>query len=315
VTKLHRLRVARQLFGLSIALLLPFFFSNCHKFNDPFSEEDKETSNNESAQECTTNELDDIATSILNSSPDSGSAGGRENVTPDDRFSCPGTTIVFSNVSADKTSGVVTITFGPDGCVDKKGNTRKGIIIINWWGGRWYQKGSTHKVKLVDYTINDVTIDGSQTVTCTDYQQFPLSVTWNIASNHTATWPDGTYATRSVHKTRKWVHTATEDTFTLTNGILSNGAPAVNSAEGTNRHGVTFKVYITSPLVYIGSCAKANKVFIPVQGQKVVTAIGSSGKTKSFTMDYGGGACDNTYTVTTGTTVRTLTAKNDSSGD
>ena len=73
--------------------------------------------------------------------------------------------------------------------------------------------------------------------------------------------------------------------------------------------------YFPGPLVYLGSCAKSSKVFIPVRGQKVITAIGSSGKIKSFTMDYGTGVCDNSYTVTSGTTVRILTAKNDSSGD
>jgi hypothetical protein len=307
--------MARQLLGVLIGLSLPFFLSNCHKSTDPFSEEDKETSNNESAQESTTNELDDIATSILNSSPISGAAGGKTSATPDDRFSCDGTTIVFSNVNAEKTTGVVTVTFGPDGCTDKKGNVRKGTIVITWSGGRWFQAGSTHTMSLVGYSINDVAIDGSQTVTCIAYRQFPLSVSWSISSDHKATWPDGTSATRSVHKIRKWDHTATEDTFTLTDGILPNGQPAISSAEGKNRHGSTYKVYITSPMIYLGSCAKSNKVFIPVKGQKVVTAIGISGKTRSFTMDYGSGACDNTYTVSTGTIVRTLTAKNDSSGD
>ena len=298
----------KSTFHILLLTSVSLFLSHCNKSTDPFSIEDKQTSNNESTQESTTNELDDIGTSILNSSPISGSPG--RVTTLDDRYSCDGTTIVFSNVSADNSSGTVTLTFPPDGCADKKGNVRKGSIVINWSGGRWYKVGSVHSVTLNDYSINDVAISGSQTEKCIAFKALPLCVTWTIKSSHKATWPDGSSATRNVNKIRKWDHTATEDTYTVTNGTSSN-----YSAEGTNRHGRTFKVYITSPLVYLGSCAKANKVFIPVKGEKVITVIGSTGTTKSLTIDFGNGSCDNTYTVTSGTTVRILTAKNDSSGD
>lgn len=299
----------KSTFHILLLAAASLFLSQCNKSTDPFSIEDKQTSNNESTQESTTNELDDIGTSILNSSPISGSPG-RVTGTLDDRFSCDGTTIVFSNVSADNSSGTVTLTFPPDGCTDKKGNVRKGSIVINWSGGRWYKVGSVHSVTLSDYSINAVAISGSQTEKCTVFKELPLCVTWTIKSSHKATWPDGSSATRKVNKTRKWEHSASEDTYTVTNGASSN-----YSAEGTNRHGRTFKVYITSPLFYLGSCAKANKIFIPVKGEKVITVIGSTGTTKSLTIDFGNGICDNMYTVTSGTRVRTLTAKNDSSGD
>src|ERR1043165_2493826 len=79
---------------------------SCNKINDLFSNEDKEVSDNESAQESTVNELDDMATSVLNSSPISGSAGGRVAMV-DDRFTCAGVNIVFTDVNNDKTAGVV----------------------------------------------------------------------------------------------------------------------------------------------------------------------------------------------------------------
>ena len=299
----------KQTFNILLLAAASLFFSHCNKSTDPFSNEDKQTSNNESTQESTTNELDDIATSILNSSPISGSPG-RVTGALDDRFSCNGTTIVFSNVTTDKSAGTVTLTFPADGCADNKGNVRKGSIVIAWSGGRWFKVGSVHSVTLIDYSINDVAISGSQTETCTAFKELPLSVTWTITSNHKATWPDGSSATRKVNKTRRWDHMASEDTYTVTDGTSGNYL-----AEGTNRHGSTFKIYITSPLIYLGSCAKANKVFIPVKGEKVITAISSKGRSKSLTIDFGNGSCDNTYTVTSGTTVRTFTAKNDSSGD
>ncbi len=289
-------------FGASI-------LTSCHKESDSLSSEESQTSNNESAQESTTNELDDIATSILDNSPISGAAGGRICL-EDDRFSCLGTTISFSEVNANRTSGTATITFPSTGCADKKGNVRKGSIVINWWGGRWFTKGSSHSVSLHEYSINDVSISGSQKVTCIAFKEKPLSVTWTITANHTSVWPDGSTATRILNKIRKWDHTETEDTFTVTNGPAS-----VNFAEGTNRHGKVYKVYITTPLVYLGSCAKANKVFIPVMGEKVITRISGTGTTKSLTVNYGDGTCENSYTVTSGPFVKTLIAKNDSSND
>ena len=283
--------------------------TSCTKDSDSLSIEESQTSNNESSQESIIDELDDMATSILNNSSVSGSAGGRL-ISVDDRFGCDNTTIDFSSVGADKTWGTATITFPVNGCTDKKGNLRKGSIVITWKGGKWFNPGSTHTVTMKDYSINNVAVVGSQKVTCTAFKDNPLSVTWTIKADHTSLWPDGSSANRVINKTRKWDRTATEDTFTVSHGPTSSIA-----AEGTNRHGKAYKVYITNPLVYLGSCAKSNKVFIPVKGEKVVTRVSASGITKSFTINYGDGSCKNTYTVTSGAIVKTLTAKNDSSTD
>jgi len=288
-----------------IALILP----SCDKLNDLFSAEDKEVSDNESAQESTMNEIDDMATSILNSSPISGSAGGRTAIN-DDRFGCDGINITFSDVNADKTTGTVTINFPPAGCTDKKGNVRKGTIVVKWTGGRWFKTGSTSKITVEDYSINGIDIKGTQVITCTGYTAQPLTVTWAIAANHTAIWPDGTKATRTVNKNKKWEHTAADDVVTITN------APSgITCAEGTNRHGNSYRIFITTPLVYLGSCAHSSKVFIPISGEKVITHSSSNGKNKSLTINYGDGGCDNTYVATSGTVSKTLTAKNDSSVD
>ena len=250
-----------------------------------------------------------MTTTVLENSPDSGAPGGHTLTLTDDRF-CSGTTINFYDVNPDKTSGKAVITFGPDGCTDKKGNIRKGIIKIAWWGGRWFNQGSTVSVTLENYSINDVEITGTRTTICKSFTMSPLTVTWLLTANHVATWPDGTTSTRRINKTRKWEHSNMEDKFTIT-----NGPTAANAAEGVNRHGREYKVYITSPLVYLGSCARSSKVFIPVKGEKVITQVTSSGKTKSLSIDYGNGTCDNTYTVTSGALVKTLTCKNDSSND
>ena len=131
--------------------------SSCTKNSDSLSIEESQTSNNESTQEAIIDELDDMATSILNNSSISGSAGGRL-ITVDDRFGCDNTTINFSSVGADKTWGTATITFPVNGCTDRKGNVRKGSIVITWKGGKWFNPGSTHTVTMKDYSINEVTV-------------------------------------------------------------------------------------------------------------------------------------------------------------
>jgi hypothetical protein len=294
----------KLIFSALLFACTAFIVSSCSK-SDEFSGENLQTSSNESAQESTSDELDDMATSALNSNS---SATGRAETFSDDRFICDGTTVEFSDVADDKSSGTATITFGPNGCTDKRGNVRKGQIIVHWSGGLWFHEGSVITITLNNYTINNLAIAGTRTITCTAFTLDPFSVTWNVAASHTFTWPDATTAIRVVNKTKKWDHTASEDTYTVTNG------PGVvaNAASGTNRHGSEYTVSITTPLVYLGSCIKANKVFMPVSGVKVVTNIT---KSKTVTIDFGDGDCDNTFTVTVDGKTKQSRGKNDSSND
>jgi len=303
----------RKSLGLKLSILcfaaFAFIISSCSKSSDNFSAENSQLASNESDQESTTDETDDLAISALNSNA-TYAAGGRSETISDDRLSCSGTTIVFSNVNVEKTSGTVTITFGPDGCTDKKGNVRKGQIVITWSGGWWFHQGASHTITLNNYSINGVAIEGTRTVTCTAFtapSATIYSITWDVVASHTLTWPDNTTATRVVSKTRKWDHTPNGDTFTVTNGVGADVA-----ASGTNRHGKAYTVNITSPLIYLGSCVLSNKVFIPVSGVKIITDVT---RNKSLTIDFGAGTCDNSFTVTVDGASRTLTAKNDSSTD
>jgi len=55
-------------------------------------------------QESTTSEIDDLTTSILESTPDCGQPGGRIDI-EDDRIACIGTTVTISNINTEKTTG------------------------------------------------------------------------------------------------------------------------------------------------------------------------------------------------------------------
>lgn len=282
--------------------IVAFAVSSCNKSDDPISSQNSQTASNESSQESATDELDDMANVALNSNT---AAGGRAETITDDRLNCDGTTIAFSGTGD---AGTATITFGANGCTDKKGNVRKGKIMISWTGGKWYAVGSSHTITLDGYSINGIAITGTRTVTTTAFSitNTNFTLTSTVAANHTITWPDATFATRVVAKTRTWAHTATEDTITESNGPGSEIA-----ASGTNRHLKAYKTTITSPLTYLGSCVKSNKIFIPVSGTKVITDITLPDHPVSLTVDFGTGACDNSFTLTVDGHSKTIGASGD----
>jgi hypothetical protein len=281
----------------SVAFVVP----SCNE-DETLPTEYTESSSNESVLESTTDELDDLAAIALNSQDQA--AGGRISTIDDDRMNCDGTTVTFSNVSTDHTSGTVTIAFGPDGCTDDRGNVRKGTITINWTGGKWFRQGSTQTMTLQDYSINGIAIGGTRTLNCSmvsgSLQAFTIQ--WHLTANHDFTWPDQTIATRVVNKTRTWDHSSTENTFTVTNGPSSE-----NAAQGTNRQGISYSMDIDSPLVYIGSCISTTKVFLPVSGTKLFS---NSETGKTVTIDFGDGTCDNKFTVSLDGASKTITAEN-----
>jgi hypothetical protein len=295
--------------GAVLFAMASLLVTSCDKSNDPFSSEDTQTSNNESTLDSNSDELDDLAEVALNSQV--AASGGRVASISDDRLNCDGTTITFSNVNADKTAGTVTIAFGPNGCTDGRGNVRKGSIDISWQGGKWYSPGATVSITLTNYSINGLGITGTRTLSCSGAtgSLTDFTITWSVYADHTFTWPSNETATRKVNKIKAWHHTATEDTYTVSNGSISISKYA---AEGTNRHGKEYTATISTPLVYLASCAHTSRVFLPVSGVKTLT---DTKRSVSLTIDFGTGTCDNTYTVTVNGHSKTLQAKNDDTND
>lgn len=298
-TKEKTLKVWVALFLFTMAA----FVISCTKTADPISGEVAQTASNESAVSSQTDETDDMASNALTKAD---APTGRVAAGDDDRFKCA--TLTFDSAS-NRVSGRVTIDFGPaPGCTDSKGNIRIGKIIVTWSGGRWFMAGSIHTISFNGYSINGVNFNDTDHRTVTNISTQTSPLTWKVEAHHDLTWPDATTASRTVHETRQWVRSTTivDDKF-----IISETAGADNAAAGINRHGKTYSVQITTPIEYDRSCAISNKVFLPVKGVKVITY--DSGKT--LTIDFGTGICDNTFTITISGHSKTITAKNDSSGD
>jgi hypothetical protein len=279
--------LAKGILGLAVVSL--GILSSCEDNNQlEFSENDSKNVENEAVSESYFEDVDDMATLAVSADASTStgsreSAAGRGGVKPSDsRFTCATVTFEFAaDNSLINPHGFITIDFGT-GCTDARGNVRKGIIKIEFKGKR-FMPAAEIITTLDGYSINDIAIEGTRTVTNTTTSlesnpKFTITV-----QGGKATWPDGTFATREVNRTREWVRTANP---------LNDEWIVTGTAAGSNRDGKTYQMEITKPLVYKRECAMA-KGGIAVEGTKVLTVDG-----KVITIDYGSGTCDKMITIT-----------------
>jgi hypothetical protein len=231
-------------------------------------------------------DTDDIALTAVSSdsSPLTGDDGGRviSNDILDHRFKCATVTIeLAADNSKSVPHGTITIDFGT-GCTDNQGNVRKGKVIVDYKGRRFYP-GSTVVTTTDGYSINGITLEGTRTVTNVSGSTDEAPKFNIVLENGKATWPDASVATREVNRTREWIRASNP---------LNDEWHVTGTANGTNREGKVYEMEITSALVYKRECAITAKIFMPVAGTKELTVNG-----RKLTIDYGTGDCDRTVTV------------------
>ncbi len=292
--------IVKAFSGLAVIFLV--FLTSCTDDKFDLSVNDSENVENEAATDGYFEDADDMATLAVSAdaSTASGSrvsASGRGGVKPngDLRFNCAAVTFEFAADNSTTTPhGYITIDFGT-GCTDAKGNVRKGIMVVEFIGKR-FLSGSKIITTFDGYSINDVQIEGTRTVTNVTGSTEASPKFSIVLEGGKATWPDGSTATREVNRTREWIR----GTNPLQDEWIVDG-----TAAGTNRSGGVYQVDITTPLVYKRECAINNKVFMAVEGVKVLTVDNN----KVITIDYGTGECDKIVTVTINGQSRTVEVK------
>jgi hypothetical protein len=278
--------------------------TSCTKSADPISLEVAQTAKSQAAVNAQTSEVDDVVTNQLNVTD---LAPGRtDSGIEDERVKCA---VITRNTTpnTDKKYGTIVINFGT-GCTDAKGNVRKGKIIVNWTTERWYLPGASYRVTFDGYSINGVKFSNDDFRSVRNVSTATSPLTFNIEASHKMTWPDNTTETHTVHHTRQWVRSATVMDDKM---IISQMVTSPTASTGKNRHDKSYSIVITVPLEYSRSCAISNKVYKPVKGVMIITYD----NTKKITVDFGKGACDNTYTITAEGKTETIVAKNDDSDD
>ncbi|MBI3220709.1 MAG: hypothetical protein HYZ44_14435 [Bacteroidetes bacterium] len=296
-------------FRKSGVLLLIFLiiFISCNKSEDAtFTTEDNQFLNNDAVTESSQEEIEDMAHSLLNSSDP---IAGR--VEEDSRFSFA---YILREVSLDKSAGTITVNFdrksrevvNPSGCVDSKGNVRKGTITITWSASRWYSTGAAITITFINYGVNGIVISGERRIVNTSTPG-TATVVWTIYGTLTTTWPDKTTAIRRVDIQKTWIRNGAGAFEKI---VVSQTPCTIAAFSGTSRYGKNYSVRITTLLEYNLACQLTNKNYVPVKGVKEVTV-----DKKTYTVNYGTGACDNTYSVTLNGVSKEFTAKTDSSND
>jgi hypothetical protein len=262
--------------------------TSCDDNQFDFSSNDSNNVESETVSESYFEDVDDITTLAISADAATAtgsreSSAGRGGVKPNDsRFNCATVTFEFAeDNSVSAPHGYIKIDFGV-GCTDTRGNVRKGAIMIEFKGIR-FMPNSQIITTLEGYSINDIAIEGTRTVTNTSGSlevnpKFTITV-----EDGKITWPDGTFATREASRTREWVRALNP---------LNDEWIVTGSAAGSNRDGSTYIMEITTPLIYKRSCVTSSGG-IAVKGAKVLTVDG-----KVITIDYGSGECDRMITIT-----------------
>lgn len=192
---------------------------------------------------------------------------------------CP---LSCAKITHDRENKTIIIDYG-DGCEDKRGRIRKGIIIITYTDNRLVP-GAVQTITFNEFYVDGKKIEGVRTREniSTSFDE-PLKYKITL-TNGKVTWEDGTFATREAEWTRTRIRAANP----VNDEIIKEG-----HASGVTRRGKKYTVEITKPIVWKRGCLPALRVFIPVEGIKVRT-VGDV----TITIDYGDGSCDNEFSIT-----------------
>ncbi len=216
---------------------------------------------------------------------DSGRPGEFTTKDGDEETFGPCATITFQNVEGVKT---VSIDYGTEGCIGFGGKKRTGKVIVTFTA-RHFVPGSVITTTFENYTVNDIAVEGTKTVSNITEVEGPIRHRIEVEGAK-LTFPDGTTAEWESDRTRTWAVGAntprnpTDDVYTV-GGTHS----------GKTRNNVTYSMSTAaaSPLEYKFNC-RVQGFEIPSSG---IVEVETSNR-PDYTVNYGEGTCDDTYTVT-----------------
>lgn len=181
----------------------------------------------------------------------------------------------------EKWPKVVTLDFG-DGCLDGRGDERRGIIIITI-NGNLKDEGSTRHVTFDEYYVNGNKIEGEKLLTNIGRDGEFLLFSVELSKSRIIR-EDSTIIERSASKTRSWIigeetRQGRDDVF-LVNGTVNK----------VNRKGIEINKTIIDLM-------RARDCRWPLSG---IVEITDADNLLLAVIDYGEGECDKFATVTIG---------------
>jgi len=152
--------------------------------------------------------------------------------------------------------------------------------------GPMHRAGTSRTITFQNFSVGGNLIEGVKTITNVD------GVTVNITlRGGKITFEDGTFITREVTRSRKWIAGLRTPMFIWDDEFQIEG-----TVSGVNRRGEQYSVVITKPLIRKMACLWL------VEGTKTVQT-----GNRSLILDFGNGTCDNVATVTADGETREIT--------
>jgi hypothetical protein len=173
-----------------------------------------------------------------------------------------------------------TIDFG-NGCLGPEGKIRKGKLSITQTG-KYFEPGTIITTVLDGYTVNDILLEGSITMTNISSER-TMTPSFSVRlENGKATWSDQSFATRDTDYTRLWKRSSFHNEVEY---FVSG------PANGLTRDGGTYTSIINSALSYKWVCLDSHQ-FFPVEGK-----ISFNEDQLVYIINYGNGDCDNKFII------------------
>jgi len=190
-------------------------------------------------------------------------------------------------ITVDKPDSVnfpktITIDFGTEGFVGRRGNTLKGKLIVTVTN-KMFTANSSRTITFDNFSVNGNVLAGSKTVTYNGLNA-EFHPYWTISVSDTITRVDGTVVVWNSERTREHIENNKTPLQFWDDIYLIKG-----SSNGINAKGKTYTMTIdgNNPLIVGGGCAFIRK------GSVTITS-----ESKTVVVDYGNGDCDNIATAT-----------------
>jgi len=199
--------------------------------------------------------------------------------------------------------GAISIDF-KTGTTDHHGILRKGVVKINYTSRRWAPE-SSYSISFSGYSRNNVKIDDGTNYIIKNLSADSLAKTrdfYHVLTGCQLIFPDWKSDQNTFLRNAKFVSTINFVSKTTT--VSVNDTTAIS---GKTRYGADFVTTIKTALIYKSQCS-GSKVYLPSDGTKTITVVGSS----IYAVDYSSTlTCGQTVGVKAGDKSATITVNSD----
>jgi hypothetical protein len=210
-------------------------------------------------------------------------SGGEFDKDGDEDTFGPCVTITFENLEEYKK---ITIDFGTEGCTGFDNKLRKGKVILTFTA-RHFVPGSVVTTTFDGYSVNGIGVEGTKTVTnITTEGGNPTHQI--VVADAKLTFPDNTTIEWDSNRKRKFVQ-GSDTPFIVVDNVYN----IEGTYSGKNRRNNTYTLTTTTDLEYKAAC-RIDGYHKPSAG---IVEVESSNR-PDYTVDFGTGTCDDTYTAT-----------------